>query len=124
MPNVLTTKASIRCPHGTLGVSIPLSPKWSIDGGDVLCEGDSGTFPFCVFVVPCVGYTLQSMGLNATYIDGRRVMLDTDFNTTFTGLPLVMQDLNSTYDDSTPAPIPVGQPPPPLPPELANRWRR
>lgn len=120
MPRVLTTKASILCPHATPGRSIPLTPKWSIDGGDVLCEGDPGIFPFCVFVVPCLGYTLQSMGLNATYIDGRRVMLVTDFNTTFTGLPLVMNEVHSTYDDSTLAPIPVGQPAPPLSPELTD----
>ncbi len=125
MPKVLTTNASIRCPHGQPGVSklLNLKPKWSINGGDVLCEGDSGTFPTClppVTPVPCVGYTLQSMGLNATYIDGRRVMLVTDFNTTFTGLPLVMNELHSTYDDSTPVPIPAGQPAPPLSPELAD----
>ncbi len=123
MPHILTTRASILCPHGHLGVSISLSPKWSIDDGDVLCEGDSGTFPTCLppaVPVPCVGYTLQTMELNATYIDGRRVMLVTDFNKTATGLPLIMKEFHSTFDDSIPAPIPVGQPAPLLSPELAD----
>jgi hypothetical protein len=60
------------------------------------------------------------MGLNATYINGRRVMLVTDFNTTFTGLPLVMKELHSTYDDSNLVPIPVDKPPPPLSPEMTD----
>jgi hypothetical protein len=123
MPKVLTTNASIQCPHRQLGVSKPLTPKWLIDGGTVLCEGDSGIFPTClppITSVPCIGYTLQSMGLNASYIDGRRVMLETDFNVTYTGLPLVMKEMHRTYDNSTPAPIPAGQAAPPLSPELAD----
>ena len=71
-------------------------------------------------LVRCVGYQLVSMGLNATQIDGRRVILVTDFNQTITGLPLKMTELHTTVDDSTPVPIPAGQPAPPLPPAMQD----
>ena len=65
---------------------------------------------------PCTGYQLRSMGLNATQIKGERVILATDFNQTCTGLPLTMIETHQIIDNSTPAPIPDGQPAPPLPP--------
>lgn len=124
MPQVLTTNAVIVCPHGGLGTSLPTDPKWSVNGGIVLREGDTGTLacppPGVPVLVPCVGYQLVSMGLNATQIDGRRVILVTDFNQTITGLPLKMTELHTTVDDSTPAPIPAGQPAPPLPPAMQD----
>ena len=43
MPQVLTTNAVIVCPHGGLGTSLPTDPKWSVNGGIVLLEGDTGT---------------------------------------------------------------------------------
>src|SRR5688572_6631978 len=120
MPPILTTKAIILCPHGGLGTSIPTDPRWSIDGGTVLLDGDAGTLacPFLLF--PCVGYRLQSMGLNATRIGARPVMLVTDFTQSFTGFPLTLTEVHQVVDDSTPAPIPPGASAPPLSPELAD----
>ena len=42
MPQVLTTNATIMCPHGGLGSTVPAIPKWQINGGYVAVEGDSG----------------------------------------------------------------------------------
>jgi hypothetical protein len=120
MPKVLTTNAQILCPHLGVGTSIPSDPKWTINGGTVLLENDTGTLSCPFFQLPCVGYQLKSMGLNATLVDGRRVILDTDFNQTFTGLPLRIQEFHQTIDNSTVAPIPPGQQALPLAPELAD----
>ncbi|MCB9076085.1 MAG: hypothetical protein H6631_00675 [Anaerolineaceae bacterium] len=120
MPQVLTTNAQIFCPHGGKGVSIPTVPKWTVNGGIVLLEGDTGTLT-CPFVLcPCVGYTLKSMGLNATTIDGRKVILATDFNQTFTGLPLLITETHQAFDDTTPAPLPENRPAPPPSPDMAD----
>jgi phage baseplate assembly protein gpV len=108
------------CPHGGKGTTTPLHPRWQVNGGFVAVENDPGTL-LCPFIpVPCVGYQLKSMGLNATEIEGQRVILVTDFNQTFTGLPLVMADFHQTFDNSTPAPLPAGQPAPPPSPEMAD----
>lgn len=120
MPQVLTTNALILCPHGGKGTSTPSNPKWSINGGIVLLNGDVGTLACPFVILPCVGYTLQSMNLNATKIDGQNVMLVTDFNKSITGLPLVITEFHTTIDNSTPAPLPVGQPAPPLPPAMLD----
>jgi hypothetical protein len=114
MPQVLTTNAIIICPHGGLGTSVPTVPKWSVNSGVVLLENDAGTLACPFLIYPCLGYQLRSMGLNATRIDNRRVILVTDFNLSLTGLPLTMTELHTTIDNSTPAPIPAGQPAPPL----------
>ena len=135
MPQVLTTNAQILCPHGGKGVSTPTMPVWSVNGGYVLLEGDPGVLS-CPFIVPCGGYTLRSMGLNATTINGRKVILVTDFNQTFTGLPLAMIETHPVQDNTSPAPLPSapstsggssGSPDssgnieePPLPPELMD----
>ena len=123
MPQVLTTNAMIVCPHGGMGTTIPTVPKWQINGGYVALEGDSGTLscPFGLF--PCTGYHLRSMGLNASKIDGRKVILVTDFNQSVTGLPLLMTEFHQTFDESTPAPIPIGQPAPPPSEEMADLSR-
>jgi hypothetical protein len=60
------------------------------------------------------------MGLNATQVDGRQVILETDFNQTLTGLPLTITEFHQTFDNSTVAPVPAGQSAPPLPPALAD----
>jgi hypothetical protein len=123
MPRVLTTNALIVCPHGGKGTSIPTDPKWSINNGIVLLENDTGMLT-CPFIpLPCASYQLKSMGLNATQIDGRKVILETDFNQTLTGLPLLITDFHQTFDDSTVAPIPSGQSAPPLPAELSDTIR-
>lgn len=120
MPQILTTNAVITCPHGGKGTTVPSLPKWQINGGFVCVDGDVGTLA-CPFVpVPCVGYTLRSMGLNANKIDQKKVMLVTDFNQTLTGLPLLMVETHPVQDQSTPKPIPAGQQAPPLSPELID----
>ena len=120
MPQVLTTNALIMCPHGGRGTTQTPNRKWTVNNGTVSVEGDAGTLT-CPFVpLPCGGYTLRSMGLNATQIDGRKVILVTDFNQTITGLPLVMADFHQTFDESTPAPVPSGQAAPASSPELAD----
>jgi hypothetical protein len=117
MPQVLTTNALIQCPHGGVGKSTATDPKWVISGGEVLLHGDPGVLS-CIFIPPCTGYQLRSMGLNATQVDGRQVMLVTDFTQSFTGFPLTITEVHQTFDSSTPAPIPVGASPAPMPPEL------
>ncbi len=120
MPQLLTTRAVILCPHLGLGTTTPMSPLWSIEGGIVCAEGDTGVLACPFLPYPCVGYRLQSMGLNATQVAGRRAILTTDFNQTLTGLPLTMTELHTTLDNSTPAAIPNGQSAPPLSPALVD----
>lgn len=120
MPQLLTTNAQIFCPHGGKGTTVPSAPKWQINGGFVCVEGDVGTLACPFLLYPCVGYTLQSMGLNATTIDQRKAMLVTDFNQSVTGLPLLMIETHPVFDQSTPAPLPAGQAAPPLSPAMAD----
>jgi hypothetical protein len=120
MPQVLTTAAIIRCPHQALGVSTSLNPLWAVNGFPVLAENDMGVFPTCVAIPPCVGYQLRSMGLNASQISGRKVILVTDFNQTFTGLPLEMSETHQVIDNSLPAALPPGQEAPPLTGAIAD----
>ena len=120
MPQILTTNAIITCPHGGKGTTIPSVQKWQINGGFVCVEGDTGTLACPFLVYPCVSYTLKSMGLNATTMDERKVMLTTDFNQSVTGLPLLMTETHQVLDQSVPASIHPGQPAPPLSPELAD----
>lgn len=119
MPRVLTTNATITCPHGGAGTTTPSSQNWTVNSGAVLVEQDRGTLT-CPFTVPCVGYTLRSMNLNACEIGSRKVILVTDFNQTDTGLPLTMTEAHQTFDDSTVASIPNGGQAPPLPGPLAD----
>ncbi|MGB8768185.1 MAG: hypothetical protein WCC92_01115 [Candidatus Korobacteraceae bacterium] len=120
MPQVLTTNAVILCPHGGKGTTTPLHPKWQINGGYVSVENDPGVLACPFLLLPCVGYQLRSMGLNATQIDSQKVILVTDFNQTLTGLPLTMVETHQTFDESTVAGIPAGQSAPPPSPELAD----
>lgn len=123
MPRVLTTNAVIQCPHLTVGQSLSGDPTWSVNGGFVLVEGERGVFPPCPTQVQCVGYTLRSMGLNATQIKGKKVILATDFNQTDSGLPLTILETHQVKDDTSPAPIPDGQDAPPLPPPMADETK-
>ncbi len=120
MPQILTTSAQIFCPHGGPGTTTPSAPKWRINAGFVAVENDVGVLACPFLPLPCGGYQLRSMGLNASQIDGRKVILVTDFNQSFTGLPLLMIESHQVLDNSTPAPIPPGQTAPPLSPELAD----
>lgn len=119
MPQVLTTTATITCPHGGKGTTAPVTPYVVAQGGIVASEGDPGTLA-CTFVVPCVGYTLQSMRLNASSIAGKQVILATDVQKSVTGLPLLIVETTTTIDDSTPAPLPVGASSAALAPELLD----
>ncbi|HEX6439474.1 MAG TPA: hypothetical protein VF182_20330 [Candidatus Binatia bacterium] len=121
MPQVVTTNTQILCAHfSTAHKNPPLAPLWTIDGGTVLVEGDSGTFPSCPSTFQCGGYQLRSMGLNATQVTGKKVILVTDFNQTSSGLPITMIETHPVFDETTPAAIPDGQPAPPLPPEMTD----
>jgi hypothetical protein len=119
MPQVLTTLATITCPHAGPGTSLPSSNDGMVNGGVVLVEGDTGTLG-CLFPVPCTSYTLKSMGLNSTKISSKRVILVTDLNTSITGLPLTMIEHHKVLDDSTVAAIPAGQSAPPITPAMAD----
>jgi hypothetical protein len=120
MPQILTTSAQIFCPHSGKGTTNSSTQKWMINSGFVTVENDVGVLSCPFAPLPCGGYQLRSMGLNASQIDGRKVILVTDFNQTFTRLPLLITESHNVVDDSTPAPIPPGQSAPPLSPELAD----
>ncbi len=121
MPQVVTTNTQILCAHLTPATKHPpLAPLWAIDGGTVLVEGDSGSFLSCPSSFQCGGYHLLSMGLNATEVTGKKVILVTDFNRTSSGLPITMIEIHPVFDETTPAAIPDGQPAPPLPPEMTD----
>jgi hypothetical protein len=120
VPQVLTTNAIILCLHGGKGTTTPTRPLWSVNGGFVLVENDPGVLACPFLIYPCIGYQLRSMGLNASQIQGQKVILVTDFNQSFTGLPLIMTETHTTIDNSTPAPIPAGQSAPPLSAALAD----
>lgn len=120
MPQVLTTNATVQCIHTGPGTSTASSGQWTVNGGSVLVDGDTGKLVCPNVACPCTGYTLHSMGLNRTEIGGKKVVMVTDFNLTDTGLPLIISELHKVVDDSTAAPIAAGQPAPPLPPPLAD----
>jgi hypothetical protein len=131
MPQILTTNAILTCPHGGLGTSLPVPQprQCTIQGGFVLLNGDSGLIP-CGNTVPCTSYVLNSMNLNSTRVDGRNVMLVTDFIQSATGFPLTPTETHFVFDKTPPpAPAPpsgappqpagpAGTTPPEVPPEL------
>lgn len=124
MPQILTTNAILKCPHGGLGQSMPVPPprQCTIQGGSVLLHGDSGLIP-CPNVVSCASYLLNSMNLNSTRVDGRNVMLVTDFIQSVTGFPLTATEVHAVFDKTpppgaAPPPSPNGTAPPEVPPEL------
>jgi hypothetical protein len=120
MPAVLTTNAVINCPHGGAGQTVS-RPTWVADhGGSVCVEGDAGTLACPFALLPCVGYTLRSMGLNATTVLGSRVVLATDFQTSLTGLPLQITETAQVIDDSSPAPLPADGSAPPDDPAMLD----
>ncbi len=123
MPQVLTTQAQVKCPHGTSGKSTATDPICDVEGGFLLAENDTGVFASCVANPPCVGYRLASMGLNATMLGQRKVILVTDVQQTFTSLPITITEAHSTYDDSTAAGLPADGSPPTIPPELLDLTR-
>ena len=105
MPKVLTKNALIQCPHSGIGQSIPSQLQVTVSGAPVLVDGDTGTIPNCLNLppagVPCAGYVLQSMNLNAVTVGNRVAMMDTDFVKSFTGYPLILKEFHQVDDVST-----------------------
>lgn len=112
MPKVLTRNALIQCPHGGIGQSIPSQTSVVIAGAPVLVDGDTGVIPNCLNLppagVPCAGYVLRSMGLNAVTVSGRRAIMDTDFEQSVTGYPLVLNEFHQVEDLSLPVVVSPG----------------
>jgi hypothetical protein len=116
MPQILTSAANLRCFHTGPGVSVPSSSHWQIGAGLALVEGDTGTLTCPFLACPCKTYTLHSMSLNSLELDGKKVVLTTDFNISDTGLPLLISETHNVFDDSTPAPYTGAA----LPPQLID----
>lgn len=112
MPKVLTRNALIQCPHSGIGQSIPSQTSVLIAGAPMLVEGDTGVIPNCLNLppvgVPCTGYVLRSMNLNAVTVGGRRAIMDTDFEQSFTGYPLILAEFHQVEDLSLPVTVPPG----------------
>jgi hypothetical protein len=103
MPLMLTTGAVVTCPHGGVGTSTSTNAIVTITGMTALVEGDMGVLACPLLPWPCVGYTLKSMGLNATTIGGKKAILATDFQQSQTGLPLTIVETQTiTRDDTLP----------------------
>jgi hypothetical protein len=96
MPQVLTTLAKVTCLHGLPGITTPMSLKWSIRSGFVAAENDTGKIACPI----CVGYTLKSMNLNTSTLEGRKVIMVTDFEQTDTGLPILMLETHKVFDNT------------------------
>lgn len=110
MPKVWTTNAQVSCPHGGGGTSQAIPPRRAtISGGEILLDGDQGVFdrPPCPNTPPCAGYALHSMGLNATSIQGRSVMLVSDFTQTFAGFPVAVVESHVVDDKTLPGTPPA-----------------
>jgi hypothetical protein len=125
MPRVLTMAAQITCPHGGMGNTSPLPnpARPSVNGFDVLLDGDQGTLTCAAFTPPCAGYSLKSMKLNALSANDVQVMLVTDFVQSDTGFPLTLTETHMVYDDTSPAALPAAGPAPQLPPELTTEQK-
>jgi hypothetical protein len=63
------------------------------------------------------------MGLNATKLRQRKVILVTDVQQTFTSLPITITENHKTFDDSTPAGLPTDGSAPTIAPELLDLVR-
>jgi hypothetical protein len=110
MPKIWTTNAQVSCPHGGGGTSQATPPRHAtISGGEILLDGDQGVFdsPPCLNTPPCAGYALHSMGLNATSIRGRSVMLVSDFTETYTGFPVTVVESHVVDDKTLPGTPPA-----------------
>ena len=119
MPKIWTANAQVSCPHGGGGTSQAIPPRLAkISGGEILLDGDQGVFdsPPCTNTPPCAGYACRSMGLNATSIQGRPVMLVSDFTQTYTGFPVTIVESHVVTDKTLPGTPPAsGQV---IPPEM------
>ena len=123
MPEILTTNAQIKCPHGGKGsIVLARERKFTIADGDVCLTGDTGTIAGCALLsYPCASFTLQSLNLNATEVDGKAIILHSDFQKTSTGFPLIiLPETMIGIDDSILAGIPAGQSAAPLSAAMAD----
>lgn len=123
MPLIMTQNALVKCSHGGTGINIPSQHKVFVKGIPVLIDGDRGVIPDCTFPLaggpPCASYELNSMKLNSAYIDGKNIMLVTDFIVSDTGFPLIITETHFVEDNTTPAPLKPGETPM-IPPFLLN----
>ncbi|HEX2093615.1 MAG TPA: hypothetical protein VHG28_14510, partial [Longimicrobiaceae bacterium] len=101
MPLLMTQGATVTCPHGGVGTTLPTTQALTISGLTALVEGDTGTLACPLVTYPCVGYTLRSMGLNATTISQRRAILATDMQQSYTGLPLTIVETQTVLQDNS-----------------------
>lgn len=123
MPLIMTKNAIVTCPHGGTGTNIPTQNKVFVKGSPVMVDGDSGSILGCTFPALggplCVSYKLNSMKLNSAYIDGKNIMLVTDYVLSNTGFPLIISETHFVEDNTTPAPLKPGEKPS-FPPFLLN----
>jgi hypothetical protein len=117
VPKLLTTKATVTCPHGGKGSSTPAGTPLLFAGGAVLVDGDQGAIAGCVNQMLCSTYKLASMQLNSMYVAGKRIMLVTDFLQSDTGYPLAVTESHEVLDQTVPTPLAPGAAPA-TPPEL------
>lgn len=103
MPLLMTQGAVVTCPHGGTGTTTPTTQALTISGQTALVEGDTGTLACPLVSYPCAGYTLRSMGLNATTISERKAILATDMQQSYTGLPLTIQETQTVLQDNSSA---------------------
>jgi hypothetical protein len=112
VPKVITRSAIIQCPHSGIGQSIPAQTSVLVGGSPVLVDGDTGVIQNCLNLppvgVPCAGYVLRSMNLNAVTVGGRRALIDTDFQHSSTGYPLAIREFHQVEDLSLPVMVPPG----------------
>ena len=113
MPKVITRNAIIQCPHSGIGQSMPSQTAVLVGGAPVLVDGDTGVIQNCLNVppagVPCAGYVLRSMNLNAVTVGGHRALIDTDFEQSSTGYPLAIREFHQVEDLSLPVVVPPGR---------------
>ena len=123
MPLIMTKNAIVTCPHGGTGTNIPTQNKVFVKDSPVMVDGDSGSVLGCMLPLtmglPCKSYQLNSMKLNSTYIDGKNIMLITDYVLSDTGYPLIISETHFVEDNTTPAPLKPGEEPS-FPPFLLN----
>jgi hypothetical protein len=106
MPLIMTKNAIVNCPHGGTGQNVTSQNKYFVKSFPVLIDGDRGIIPpsDCKFPPagpPCTSYELNSMKLNSTFIDGKNIMLVTDFVISNTGFPLILSETHFVEDNAS-----------------------
>ena len=75
---VLTSRATIMCPHGGSVTMTPTAVRVTVDGDPPLCEGDVGTIAGCPFTIgtaasPCLR-TEWMMPAKRVSVEGAQVL--------------------------------------------------